>query len=546
MQFILKLFKEIISALSKIYTKAEVDSVLETKLEVSEFEEAVENETSAMNGAYEEQVGGYEALDARSKALANIAKWRSYASAMQSMVDDEMATMIAEEFEKAAQKYLEDPEATEEWRVTKEADGTYSSNSPYSESPSTRPVINFRVVRVDGYYLNKDEYHGIFHKDTNVPVFLPRLESAYKVFMYTSFSSIICLPNLITSQQLFQGGYAKPVAFTPNVDIASYMFRFLVSFNRKVKLNFATKVNSICESCNSFNSEVFLPLATDCAAMLSGANAFNQSLSLPSATNCNSLLQNCLYFNQPLSIPNATKCRYMLQGATSFNQPLDLKFADDCTYMLNKASKFNQPLSLPKATDCTRMLNDATSFNSTLDLPLAKKCAYLLDTAKSFNLPLSLPSATDVTSLLKWCTSFNQALSLPVATGCTYLLYSASKFNQPLDLPEATICSYMLTNATSFNNTVSIPKATNCDNMLSGALSFDQDIELPSCTSASGAFNNTALTFGKIAAILMSLPETTGGVISFVGTPGADDPDVDFDMDPAVVRARRMGWTVEF
>ena len=590
MQFILKLFKEIISALSKIYTKAEVDSVLETKLEVSEFEEAVETETSAMYEAYEEQVGGYEALDARSKALANIAKWRSYASAMQSMVDDEMATMIAEEFEKAAQKYLEDPEATEEWIVTKVEDGVYSSTSPYSEEAPTRPVVNFNVIRVDGYYSSASAHHGVFHKETSVPVFLPRLESAYKVFMYTSFSSVICLPNLITSQQLFQGGTATPVSFSPKVNIASYMFRHLSLFNRKVILPFATKVNSLCESGTSFNSELNLPMANDCAAMLSGAKAFNQPLSLPSATICSNLLQNCLYFNQSLSVPKATKCGYMLQGATNFNQPLYLPEATDCSYLLYQATSYNQPLSLPKATTVSALLWKASAFNSTLDLPVAGTVNHLLSECKSFNQPLELPEATICNSMLEGASSFNQPLSLPKATNVGYILahcvsfnssFSAPKawmwkcafngcklfnqpidvsnainsvqmlkgcssFNQPLNLPVATDCSDMLLNATSFNSTISIPKATNCDNMLSGATSFNQSVELTSCTSASGAFNNTALTFDHISDILMSLPETAGGVISFVGTPGSDDPDIEFDMEPAIVDARRKGWTVEF
>ena len=477
MQFILKLFKEIISALSKIYTKAEVDSVLETKLEVSEFEEAVETETSAMYEAYEEQVSGYEALDARSKALANIAKWRSYASAMQSMVDDEMATMIAEEFEKAAQKYLEDPEATEEWITSKDADGNVSSTCPYYNVAPTRPVIDFNVVKLYGIY----NAESVFNIKTNVPVFLPNVTTCqYALLNASSFNSPFLLPNVVDTYMSLRN--------------------------------------------TSFNFPVYLPKSTQCGHILSLTKNFNSSVYAPVATNFSYSFQYATSFNQPLNLPKVVNCTYMLYGASSFNQPLNLPEANSLSYALGSTSSFNSTVIAPKATDVTHIFHSAPVYNQ----------------------PIDFPAAISATAMCQMAYKFNSSISLPKATACSYLLHTARAFNQPLDLPKATNCSGMLTNATSFNNTISIPKATNCDNMLSGATSFNQSIELPSCTSASGAFNNTALTFDRIADILMSLPETTGGVISFVGTPGADDPEIDFDMEPAVVRARQRGWTVEF
>ena len=477
MRFILTLFKKILSALSGIYTKEEVDSVLETKLEVSEFEEAVETETSAMYEAYEEQVEGCEALDARSKALANIATWRSYASAMQSMVDDEMATMIAEEFEKAAQKYLEDPDATEEWITTKDADGNISSTCPYYDVAPTRPVIDFNVVKLYGIYNEA----SVFNTGTNVPVFLPNVTFCqYALLSASLFNYPIILPNVVDVYMSLRS--------------------------------------------TSFNFPVYLPKATQCGHILSLAKNFNSSVYVPVATNFGYSLQWAISFNQPLNLPKVVTCGYMLYGASSFNQPLNLPEATSLSYALGTTSSFNSTVTAPKATDVSHIFHSATVYNQ----------------------PINFPVAITATAMCQATYRFNSTISLPKATACSYLLHSSRVYNQPLDLPEATNCSYMLTNATSFNNTISIPKATNCDNMLSGATSFNQSVELTSCTSASGAFNNTALTFDHISDILMSLPETAGGVISFVGTPGADDPDIEFDMEPAIVDARLKGWTVEF
>ena len=356
MQFILKLFKEIISALSKIYTKAEVDSVLETKLDVSEFEEAVETETSAMYEAYEEQVGGYEALDARSKALANIAKWRSYASAMQSMVDEETAAQIAEEFEKATVEYLKDPTATKSWITRKGADGNITSTCPYYESPpDSAALIDFNIKDIFGYFTSSSD---------NAPCFS------------TKFKSAVFLPTATSAQSAFFNSkdFNLPVIL-PSVTWATHTFLNCTSFNSFVYMPKNTFSTYLFNNATSFNQPLSLPKSTNCSYMLYGAKSFNSELHLPLATSCPYMLYNATSFNQPLSLPKSTSCISLLSGATVFNQPLDLPKASDCASLLRNARAFDQPLNLPECTNAYFLLNTAVSFNNPVYLPKVNNAA---------------------------------------------------------------------------------------------------------------------------------------------------------------------------
>ena len=345
MQFILKLLKEVLNRLSNIYKKEFVDELLSTKVSVDESEDVIDGLAEVRKREDKIIQDNIDSGKAYDEALSNVIKWQSYAAAMQSMVDDETAIQIAEEFEKAAEEYLKDPTVSKEWATKNDADGNFSTTNPYYYESPTAPIVDFSVK----YAIGNTAYGvGCFNKQIDVPVFLPGAENISAIFGVLS---------------------TNPILFAPN----------------------AVKVTTAFANATAYDRPISFPKATNASYMLSGARSFNSNIYLPNATDCNYLLVNAVLFNKPLSLPKANNCQQLLRGSTAFNQPLSLPNATNCALLFYTASAFNQPLSLPKATNCLSLLYLATSFNSPLDIPNATDCGNLCQQATSFNQPVYLP-----------------------------------------------------------------------------------------------------------------------------------------------------------
>ena len=145
MKLILSLLKRTMIELRDIYTKLELDGLLDEK-EDSTSMVLIDTESSEREAADNELNDRIEANKANDEAMANVVKWGVYASAMQKMVDEEMAELIRQEFEKAKEEYLKDPTATKEW-VTN-IDG--STTSPFLDDSSTATIVDFNVTKIGG------------------------------------------------------------------------------------------------------------------------------------------------------------------------------------------------------------------------------------------------------------------------------------------------------------------------------------------------------------------------------------------------------------
>lgn len=142
MKFILKLLEGILESISGLYTSDQVDDLAEAKVDSESFNTALSAESEARISADEDLSGQIASAVSNQTALENVARWQGYANAMQSMVDEETAAQIAEEFEKATVEYLKDPTATKEWSP---------SNPPNSNG---KPLVDFNVATIANGYLN--------------------------------------------------------------------------------------------------------------------------------------------------------------------------------------------------------------------------------------------------------------------------------------------------------------------------------------------------------------------------------------------------------
>ena len=517
MQFILKLLRKILESLKDYYTSSQFDELSGVKVGKDSFNEAISSEAEARASADEALESEISSAVSNQTALENVARWQGYANAMQSMVDEETAAQIAEEFEKATVEYLKDPTATKSWITEVDKDGNVITTNPYYETPPDGILIDFNVSVARGIVSPSGDGNNIpgFSKSVNKFVYLP------------------------------------------NVSNCSFLFFGASDFNSPVIFPDAVNCRSLLNKAVSFSSFIHAPKAIECGYLLYMTN-YNMDLCLPMAEGCMGMVKENRVFNSRVTLPKAYDCNNMLMNSTSFNQPLDLPEAHLCHYMLYGATSFNQPLSLPKSTNCSYMLYGAKSFNSELHLPLAASCPYMLYNATSFNQPLSLPKSISCISLLSGATVFNQPLDLPKASDCASLLRNARAFNQPLNLPECTNAYFLLNTATSFNNPVYLPKVKN----------------------AAGAFTNTKMSAENIAITFRSFPvfsaegsSSARSTITILSTPGSahtdttesftvtDDEGTEYTMDNCPVFTNddenqtlrkefvlitvKKGWTVE-
>lgn len=327
MQFILKLLRKILESLKDYYTSEQFDELSGVKVGKDSFNEAISAEAEARASADEALESEISSAVSNQTALENVARWQGYANAMQSMVDEETASQIAEEFEKATVEYLKDPTATKKWASTPNiTEGTVTSTNPFYKTPSTRPIVDFSLTVLKGQ--THFGISGSFNNQQNVPVFAPRVTNIEAVFAHTKMTS--------------------PVFFYA-AELAYYSFSGTTLFNQLLSL----------------------PKAWYCYGMLRNAKAFNQPLSLPSATNCSYMLADATSFNQPIDLPEATNVSALLQNVKVFNQPLTLPKAIWCSSMVINCSKFNQAVSLPSCSLASWAFQntaiDAQNISQTLD-----------------------------------------------------------------------------------------------------------------------------------------------------------------------------------
>ena len=224
MQFILKLLKEVLNRLSNIYKKEFVDGLLSTKVSVEDSEEVIDGLASERSRADEFIQGSIDSCKAYDEALSNVIKWQSYAAAMQSMVDDETAIQIAEEFEKAAEEYLKDPSVTEVV-FTKD-------DSPYFVKENV--VIDFRPVVTSGY---SDTDHGVatgfslFSSDYKGIIFFSNLSKGTLMLNSGGQDGSLFFYSLSSAPLgfLFSRRYANPskgiyYVYAPNANYCGYLF----------------------------------------------------------------------------------------------------------------------------------------------------------------------------------------------------------------------------------------------------------------------------------------------------------------------------------
>lgn len=214
MQLVLELLKKIFVALSGIYTKAETDTALAVKADKAEVEaeatarqEAISAEASRVDTRLAEHDAEIDTLQKvtagigeGATAAANVAKWQTYATAIQKGLDAETAMQLAQEFSRATDEYLADPTATDDWNTTKDANGNITSKNPYYAVPPSTPVVNFKVLEAKGIGLTKSS----FATATNVPILMTSLEIGNSAFYKSGISIPPFVPNLKSGVYMFR------------------------------------------------------------------------------------------------------------------------------------------------------------------------------------------------------------------------------------------------------------------------------------------------------------------------------------------------------
>lgn len=216
MQLVLELLKKIFAALQGVYTKQESDAALATKADVTALtEEATAREQA--DAEVEARIGirlaEHDAeIDTLQKvtaglgegatAAANVAKWQTYATAIQKDLDATTAMQFAQEFSRATDEYLADPTAT---RILSR------TNNPYESTEGT--IVDFSVVETTGSLSESTFVAGKARKNI---MFFGSLMRADFTFMKPTtgeqaegYSGIFISPNLERSNRGFMGTSIK-------------------------------------------------------------------------------------------------------------------------------------------------------------------------------------------------------------------------------------------------------------------------------------------------------------------------------------------------
>ena len=176
MQFILKLLRKILESLKDYYTSSQFDELVGVKVGKDSFNVDLSAESEARASADEALESEISSAVSNQTALENVARWQGYANAMQSMVDEETAAQIAEEFEKATVEYLKDPTKTKDWSRP----SIDENNNPYAEStPSV--LVDFSKINATGFQEKYSKYPSFGGGDVVVALF-PNAKSLKNAF----------------------------------------------------------------------------------------------------------------------------------------------------------------------------------------------------------------------------------------------------------------------------------------------------------------------------------------------------------------------------
>lgn len=208
MQLILELLKKIFIALQGVYTRQETDAALGLKADATALTEEAQRvdtrlaehdaEIETLQRLTEENAKNIEAVSAGTQdatmltAVANVAKWQTYATAIQKDLDAETAMQLAQEFSRATDEYLADPTKTKVWYTsTDTSNGTITSTCPYYDNQPTKPVVDFTNVTTGANVAG----NPAFNRRTRVVVFLPNASETTVCFCWSAYNNYFFAPK---------------------------------------------------------------------------------------------------------------------------------------------------------------------------------------------------------------------------------------------------------------------------------------------------------------------------------------------------------------
>lgn len=355
MQLVLELLKKIFVALQGVYTKPETDAALATKADATALTEEAQAREQA-DAEVEARVGVRLAehdaeidtlqkvtagLGEGAEAAANVAKWQTYATAMQKDLDAETAMQLAQEFSRATDEYLADPTKTKDWSAIKDADGNIVSQCPYFSSEGVDIAVDFSVTKANGYWISQaywSQAKGCFINSPRI-LFVPNVSSAYNAFSYAKKLPSLMVFSSLTSVDRFlhnantQGGHVR--VYTPNATSSTY---FATSIQGSGVLEWrAPKLKTATGIFDGSTANTFIT-----KFVLDAPNVITLTISAPIPMRELNLLSG-LSEVETLRISdgnNATN-EFLIVGDLTF--PKLLKFANG----LKNKRKFNQAMFMP-------------------------------------------------------------------------------------------------------------------------------------------------------------------------------------------------------
>lgn len=254
-----------------------------------------------------ETLADYKADNSDVVAAQLIDNWRALTeyetSVKENGAEDSLTQEFWTEYFRATEEYKADPTAKKDWSLA-------TGDNPYKTNPPTRPIVDFNVTNANGTGWTTPS----FSKDTDVPIFLPRLSYVRNL-----------LTNAKINHPVFCGG---------------------------------TNIQFLLWNCLKFNSLVIVPNVVSCSNLLANCKAFNQALNLPKATTCDNLLyydstSTGLAFDNVCSMPACSSAKNSFKNcsmsAENISKTLDIlpTWADGVEHIITftgcpGASELNQ------------------------------------------------------------------------------------------------------------------------------------------------------------------------------------------------------------
>jgi hypothetical protein len=295
MQLILELLKKIFVALQGVYTKAETDSALGLKADataLTEEAERVDTRLAEHDAEIETLQKVTAGLGEGAQAAANVAKWQTYATAIQKEVDSETAMQLAQEFSRATDEYLADPAATKEWGA---------SNPPNANG---KPLVDFNVETIVNGYLNGETPSNIIFVPSastlssshsrldfsgrSVFLFAPAGKAVESMFNQSRNIDklFVVIGSTYPTNMAFEGCLANEICFK-GVKVGDYSMSrtFSVTAAKKIiiDIEMATRSSNLFYEAKNLE-EVQADFSNMLVAtrMFYGATAFDKALAFPS------------------------------------------------------------------------------------------------------------------------------------------------------------------------------------------------------------------------------------------------------------------------